>query len=81
MLNKLNERKASFFILSIKIIGFFVEDLFLCKERYNGLIQIQKQSDVLNRLFIRYRAVERSENLGVPVLIGGHNLSLLVEIR
>ena len=27
-----------------------------------------------------HRAVVRSENLGVPVLFGGHNLTLLVEI-
>ena len=27
-----------------------------------------------------YRAVGRSENPGVPVLFGGHNLPLLVEI-
>ena len=29
---------------------------------------------------LHYRAVGRSENPGVPVLHGGHNLSLLVEI-
>ena len=27
-----------------------------------------------------YRAVGRSENPGVPVIFGGHNLPLLVEI-
>ena len=30
--------------------------------------------------YIRLRAAGRSENMGVPVILGGHNLPLLVEI-
>ena len=30
--------------------------------------------------YIRLRATGRSENMGVPLLLGGHNLPLLVEI-
>ena len=30
--------------------------------------------------YFQFRAVGRSENPGVPVLFGGHNRSLLVEI-
>ena len=32
------------------------------------------------KFFVQCRAVGRSENPGVPVLFGGHNLSPLVEI-
>ena len=40
---------------------------------------LKKSKNSFNRFDCR--AVGRSENPGVPVLFGGHNLPLLVEIR
>ena len=47
---------------------------------YKNVYTTYHYDDVNQYLLLHIRAVGRSENAGVPVLFGGHNLPLLVEI-
>ena len=54
--------------------------IFLLSKRINDTIVHSRNDHELRKRPLNNRAVGRSENPGVPVLFGGHNLSPSVEI-